>query len=59
MDERSMRKWQCIACGFVYSEAQGLPSEGIAPGTSWDAIPNDWACPECGMSKGDFEMEQL
>ena len=54
-----MRKWQCIACGFIYSEALGLPSEGIAPGTSWDAIPGGWACPECGMAKSDFEMEEM
>ncbi len=56
---RQMRKWQCIACGFIYAEAEGLVSEGIAPGTSWDDIPDDWACPDCGMSKGDFEMEEI
>ena len=54
-----MRKWQCIACRLIYAEAEGLVAEGIAPGTSWDDIPDDWACPDCGMSKGDFEMEEL
>jgi rubredoxin len=50
-----MKKYQCIVCGFVYDEAEGLPDEGIAAGTRWDEIPVDWACPECGVSKGDFE----
>lgn len=51
-----MKKWQCIVCGFIYDEAAGLPDEGIAPGTTWEDIPDDWACPECGVSKADFEM---
>ncbi|WP_211263442.1 rubredoxin [Stenotrophomonas ginsengisoli] len=49
----------CQVCGFVYDQAQGLPEEGIAPGTSWEAVPEDWACPECGMAKADFAMERL
>ncbi|MCZ8116172.1 MAG: rubredoxin [Lysobacteraceae bacterium] len=48
--------WICVVCGFVYDEAEGLPSEGIAPGTRWADIPEDWQCPECGVSKADFEM---
>ncbi|MDH5357509.1 MAG: rubredoxin [Gammaproteobacteria bacterium] len=51
-----MRKWQCVVCGFIYDEAKGLPEEGIAAGTSWDDIPDDWECPECGVGKDDFEM---
>jgi len=54
-----MKKWQCIVCGFTYDEAEGLPEEGLAPGTLWDDIPEDWCCPECGVSKADFEMEEL
>ncbi|RAY12268.1 rubredoxin [Actinomadura craniellae] len=53
------RAWMCLVCGFVYYEDQGLPEEGIAPGTSWDEIPDDWACPECGVSKEDFVMSPL
>ncbi len=53
------RKWQCIVCGFVYDEAAGLPEDGIAPGTRWEDIPEDWACPECGVSKADFEMVEI
>ena len=54
-----MRRWQCIVCGYVYEEAAGIPEDGIAPGTSWDDIPDDWECPECGVSKADFEMIEV
>jgi rubredoxin len=54
-----MKKWECIVCGFIYDEAAGLPEEGIAPGTRWADIPDDWECPECGVSKSDFEMVEL
>ena len=54
-----MNKWECLICGFIYSEAEGLPDEGIAPGTSWDDVPDDWQCPECGLSKDDFEMVKV
>lgn len=55
----SMKKWQCIVCGFVYDEAAGLPGEGIAAGTRWADITEDWACPDCGVAKADFEMVEL
>jgi rubredoxin len=55
----TMRKWQCLVCGFIYDEAAGLPDEGIAPGTLWEDIPDDWQCPECGVSKSDFEMIEI
>ena len=48
-----------MVCGFIYDEELGLPEEGIAPGTRWDEIPEDWSCPECGVSKEDFEMIEL
>ncbi len=49
-----MAQWMCGPCGFVYDEAKGMPEEGIAPGTPFDAIPANWACPDCGVSKDDF-----
>ena len=54
-----MKKWQCMVCGFIYDEELGLPEEGISPGTHWDEIPEDWSCPDCGVSKEDFEMIEL
>jgi rubredoxin len=53
------RTWMCVVCGFIYDEAAGLPEEGIAPGTRWDDIPDTWTCPDCGVTKDDFEMMQL
>ena len=44
---------------FIYDEAEGLEEEGIAPGTRWDEIPDDWVCPECGVGKADFEMMEI
>lgn len=52
----SYKKWHCLICDLVYDEAQGWPNEGIAPGTRWEDIPDTWACPDCGASKGDFLM---
>lgn len=54
-----MKKWQCIVCGFIYDEEKGLPEEGIAPGTRWQEIPDDWSCPDCGTAKEDFVMVEL
>ena len=51
-----MKTYQCQICGFIYDESKGCPEEGIAPGTRWEDIPDDWCCPHCGVGKGDFEM---
>jgi len=44
----------CDLCSFVYDEGAGLPEEGIAPGTRWQDVPDDWTCPDCGASKREF-----
>lgn len=54
-----MRKWQCLVCSFVYEEVLGLPEDGIPAGTSWDDIPDDWMCPDCGVGKEDFDMIEI
>lgn len=54
-----MKVWQCVVCGFIYNETSGLPNEGINPGTAWADIPADWACPDCGVAKADFEMVEI
>lgn len=53
-----MKIWECQVCGFIYNEAEGFPEEGINPGTRWADIPEDWCCPECGVAKIDFVMEE-
>ncbi|WP_163932705.1 FAD-dependent oxidoreductase [Paraferrimonas sp. SM1919] len=48
--------WECQVCNWIYDEAKGCPEEGLAPGTRWADIPDDWLCPECGVGKEDFDM---
>ncbi|MGV8893908.1 MAG: rubredoxin [Burkholderiaceae bacterium] len=48
-------QWICKVCNWIYDEATGSPEHGLAPGTSFAAIPDDWYCPECGVTKADFE----
>jgi rubredoxin len=55
----AMNQYQCIVCGFIYDEAVGMPDEGIPAGTRWADIPSDWQCPDCGLSKAEFEMVQI
>jgi len=51
--------WECSVCGFIYDERLGLPEEGLAPGTRWADIPEDWRCPDCGVAKADFTMVEV
>ena len=53
---REYKKYICVVCGWMYSEADGAPEEGIEPGTYWEDVPDDWVCPDCGAGKSDFEM---
>ena len=49
----------CIVCGFIYDEAAGRPEDGISAGTVWASVPESWECPDCGVSKSDFEMIEI
>ena len=51
-----MARWECIVCGLIYDEKEGWPEDGIAPGTKWEDVPDDWTCPDCGVGKDDFEL---
>lgn len=53
-----MKKYVCSICGYVYDEAAGIPSAGIAPGTLWEALPDDWVCPLCHASKDNFKEQK-
>jgi rubredoxin len=50
-----MSKWQCTICGYVYDPSQGDPSQNVEAGTSFEELPEDWVCPDCGAGKEDFE----
>ncbi|MCX7988810.1 MAG: rubredoxin [Thermodesulfovibrio sp.] len=52
-----MKKYKCSVCGYVYDPAQGDPDNGIAPGTSFENLPDTWNCPVCGATKDMFEPE--
>ncbi|MEE4600910.1 MAG: rubredoxin [Desulfobacteraceae bacterium] len=50
-----MNKWRCIPCDYIYDPAEGDPESGIAPGTAFEDLPDDWECPVCGVGKDEFE----
>ncbi|MBR3969044.1 MAG: rubredoxin [Clostridia bacterium] len=52
-----MKKYVCNICGWVYDEATGDPDNGIAPGTAFEDLPDDFVCPLCGVGKDDFSEE--
>ncbi len=54
----ALPKWVCTVCGYVYDPAVGDPDGGIAPGTAFEDIPEDWVCPVCGASKDQFELQK-
>jgi rubredoxin len=47
-------KWICKVCSMIYDPAEGDPDSGIAPGTAFETIPDDWHCPICGAHKASF-----
>ena len=50
-----MQKYRCLACGHIYDPAEGDEDSGIASGTPFEDLPDDWVCPTCGASKDMFE----
>ena len=50
-----MKKYICTVCDYIYDPAIGDPDSGIEPGTAFEDISEDWECPDCGVSKEDFE----
>lgn len=51
----AMSRYRCDSCDYVYDEQAGDPREGFPPGTPWSEVPDDWACPDCGVrEKIDF-----
>ena len=48
------QKYQCGICGYIYDPAKGDPDNGVAPGTTFDELPDDWECPVCGAPKEEF-----
>lgn len=52
-----MDRYVCNLCGYVYDPADGDPDNGVAPGTPFEDVPEDWTCPLCGAPKDEFSKE--
>jgi len=50
-----MDKYVCTVCGYIYDPALGDPDNGVAPGTPFETLPDNWVCPVCGAEKSAFE----
>ena len=50
-----MDKYQCSVCGYIYDPAEGDPEGGVAPGTAFGDVSDEWFCPNCGVGKEFFE----
>ncbi|HET6546073.1 MAG TPA: rubredoxin [Rhodanobacteraceae bacterium] len=59
VEDAPFRTFMCVVCGFIYHEAEGWPEDGIEPGTRWEDVPETWTCPDCGVTKSDFEMVEI
>lgn len=53
-----MEKYVCTVCGYVYDPALGDPDNGVAPGTAFNDLPDNWVCPLCSVGKEDFEESE-
>lgn len=51
----TMQEYVCLVCGYTYNPAVGDPDNGIAPGTAFEDLPEDYVCPVCGAGKDQFE----
>jgi rubredoxin len=54
-----LKKWECAVCGFVYDESVGEEGSGLAPGTRWEDVPDDWQCSDCDAAKSEFKMVEI
>ncbi|ASP18107.1 rubredoxin [Neisseria sp. 23W00296] len=51
-----MAQYVCVLCEWIYDEEEGDPKRGIAPGTKFEDLPDDWECPECFAGKEEFQL---
>ena len=56
--DRKMNNYVCTVCGYVYYPEEGDADSGIAPGTAFENLPDNWVCPICGASKDDFKLQE-
>ena len=56
---KQMEKWVCDVCGYIYDPEIGDPDNGIAAGTAFADLPEDWVCPLCGVGKDQFSKQLI
>lgn len=47
-------RYVCGGCGYEYDPAVGDPEGEVRPGTLFEALPEEWICPDCGEEKSMF-----
>lgn len=52
-----MKKYVCDVCGYVYDPEKGDTESGIAVGTPFEDLPDEWVCPVCASPKSEFSLE--
>ena len=50
-----MKKYECTVCGYIYDPKTGDPESGVAAGTAFESLPDNWVCPVCGADKSQFK----
>jgi rubredoxin len=53
-----LEKWECTVCGYIYDPELGDPEHGVEPGTPFEALPENWVCPVCGVPKDQFVKKE-
>ena len=51
-------KYVCDVCGWEYDEKTGAPEDGLAPGTKFEDLPEEFECPLCGVDKSNFSKSE-
>ena len=54
----AMTRYVCDVCTYVYDPEIGDPENDIEPGTSFEDLPDDWVCPDCGVGTDEFSPEE-
>jgi len=54
LGDRSLEKWECTVCGYIYDPEVGDLEHGVEAGTPFEELPEDWVCPICGAPKNQF-----
>ena len=51
-------QYECTQCKYIYNPKFGNEKAGIAKGTKFDDLPDEWVCPVCGEGKDMFQIHE-